>query len=166
MTWNDLALKYHQRLKDRRGGIFSKSSRERLLGLTKSYSGRYAGNTLLNFWNRIIEYVSTTFIDLELFIETTGRDNRSKVINIETIEPLFNTYFQIGKGKFTEKDSTKADVARLLIAYSFKYLSWLNKEPKQMSDSEKKIVDDALALSNNLTIRMKNSINEVSEKSS
>jgi hypothetical protein len=163
MAWNELAIKYRRKFNNRRGGIFRSSSRDRLLGITKSYGGRYANNILINFTNRITEYVKTALLDLELFVETMEKSKVSKAINAETVSPFLNTYFQIGKRDLTEKDYVKAEVARLMIQSAFEYLSWPNIELKPIPDYEKKIVDNALDLSNNLAIRMKHSIAKLSK---
>ena len=103
-------------------------------------------------------------IDLEMFIETVDKKNINNSLNTKTIGPIFDTYFQIGSGEFTKKDPVRADLAKLLIAYSFEYLSWPYNEPRSIPDYEQGIIDNALLLSTDLASRMKYYITQSSTK--
>ena len=142
------------------GGIFTSAKRKRLLKYSpgrKGYSEEPA-----QFRYDVRRFVQQAFVDLELFIEAVDKKDVNRTINLITIEPVLETYFQVGKGEFAEKDSVKADLAWLLINIGFRYLRWPSIAP--IPDYEKVIMDQALTLSQNLANRMKQNIKIESTK--
>jgi hypothetical protein len=161
---NEILVEKYRPFLKRRGGIFRSKKRKRLLNISPGRPGWDENE--YDFRYRVRTDVKQALIDFELFIETAEKKDLNNTINTETIGPIFDTYFQIGRGELTEKDTTRADLARLLISYAFEYLSWPYLEYKSIPDYEKKIIDKATRLATDLTIRMKHSVNELAKEDS
>jgi len=110
-----LVDKYREHLERAQGGIFTKVTRERLLGLARPYGG---GATLSNFWNRTTTYVENALVDLDLFIQTADNSRVNKVITARSL-----TYFiqdLLWAGAYNNKN--RAEIAQLFVQEGFRYL--------------------------------------------
>jgi hypothetical protein len=146
----DLVIKYQTHLREAPGGIFSKKARDRLLGIARPYGGEH-GKTLANFWNRIRTYVSNALVDLEFFIETADYKQVKQVINLEALEPLIKTYFQLEFGETADTTIEKVAIADYMVYAGFEYL---RHRKIQILDYEKKKIEEAVILSNFLAQRI------------
>ena len=139
-----------RRLITRRGGIFTSKARKRLLGLSPGRPGWSESSA--DFRHDMREYVKQALIDLELFIETADEKDINRVINVETIEPVINSYFTLDFGPHAERSIFKAELARKMVYDGFYYLRVT--QYGNVPDYESKIIDEALDVSKNLAERM------------
>jgi hypothetical protein len=124
------------------GGIFTKKTRERLLGLRVA-SGR--DRTRNQFWYDVRNNVKNALVDLELFIETTDKDQLDQVLTRKSLEPVIAVLFQGFKAySETEADLNRADIADMLILLAFRYLK--EKARKGISLSHSRTIDEAVDL--------------------
>ena len=110
-----LLNKYREHLERAQGGIFTKATRERLLGLARPYGG---GATLSNFWSRTTTYVENALVDLDLFIQSAEKERVDKVISADSLRPIVQDLFWAGK----YNDKNRAEIAQLFIQMGFQYL--------------------------------------------
>lgn len=146
-------IKYQDHLRTASGGLFDPRARRRLMGLAKPYGGRYAQNSLINFWNRIKEDVANALVDLALFVEAAPIEKIDDVITLDTIKPLLNAYFQLEYFSYAERSIVKAEIAQEVVEAGFKYL--LVNQFSNVQDYHSRIIKDALGVSQDLANRMK-----------
>lgn len=129
------------------GGIFTKSTMRKLLGIQKIAE---KGKTKDNFWYDQRNKIKRTLIDLELFISVAGEKNVDQVINEETMTPLVNTILAFRFPNSNEgyervkPDPKMAKVAKLFIETGFSYLAYANGI--EMTRSHNRTVEDAMDL--------------------
>lgn len=122
------------------------------MGEARPYGGRYAQNTLANFWNRIKEDVTNALVDLALFIEAAPSERVNGVITTDSIRPLIDAYFQLEYGPHAERSIVKAEIAREMVYAGFNYLRVT--QYGNVPEYENNIIDDALDVSQSLAERM------------
>jgi len=138
-----LLHKYQEHLERAPGGIFTKQTRERLLGLARPYGG---GTTLSNFWNRTTTYVENALVDLALFIETAEMEKVDEAITTESLRPIFNALLWAG----VFKNRNRAEIAQLFIQEGFQFLQ--GSLLKELSEIHKRSILEAIDLSRILSM--------------
>jgi hypothetical protein len=134
-----------------RGGIFTRKTRERLLG-TRVASGR--DRTKNQFWYDVRNNVKNALKDLELFVETADKGQRDQVLMKDSLEPVVRTMLQTGlTWSENEPNPTKAEIADMLIRWGFNYLEAMTKE--KLTLSHERTMNEALDLSNYLLSQIK-----------
>lgn len=133
------------------GGIFTKKTRERLLG-TRGLAGR--DRTKSDFWFDVRNRVKNALVDLALFIETSDKDQINQVLTKESLEPVVYAllqYYSIWFGK--EPDPNRAEIADMLILLSFRFLKESAKG--NITLSHERTMTEAVDLSDFLVSRIK-----------
>ncbi|MHA2112324.1 MAG: hypothetical protein ACW98W_12650 [Candidatus Hodarchaeales archaeon] len=102
------------------GGIFTKKTRERILGI-RGLSGRY--RTKKRFWVEQGENIQSALRDLALFIETTETPIVDDVINIGSLTPVVEALLGKPLADNAEPDLIRAEIAQLFIQTGFSYLA-------------------------------------------
>lgn len=135
-----LLNKYQDHLAQAQGGIFTKSGRERLLGIARKYGGDES-RTLANFWNRTTTYVENALVDLDLFIQSSEKERVDKVISADSLRPIVQDLLWAG----AYNDRHRAEIAQLFIQEGFRYLesSLLNS----LSQVHQRSISEAFDLS-------------------
>jgi hypothetical protein len=153
--WLDeqIKIKYRDHFMTAKGGIFKTPARQRLMGLAKPYTGDFAQNSQINFWNRIKKSVSNSLVDLALFIEAAPKDKVNDVITFDSIKPVINAYFQLEYGSHVEPSIIKADIAREMIITGFSYLQV--HQYGKVPEYERPIINNALEVATSLAKRLK-----------
>lgn len=128
-----------------RGGIFTKKTRGRLLGILRQ-TGR--GRTEHDFWYDVRNYVKTGLIDLELFIEMADKKHVNQVVTKETLTPVVRALLFHQILDEAEPDVRRAEIAQLLIHEGFRYL-----RGGAVTLSHKRAIEEALDLTNYLVER-------------
>jgi len=100
------------------GGIFTRKTRERLVGI-KGLSGR--DRTKNDFWYDVRNRVKTALKDLELFVEAASRDHVNQAINKESLEPVVSTLLWGPDLHDPSPDPIRAEIADILILWGFRY---------------------------------------------
>jgi hypothetical protein len=127
------------------GGVFTRKTRERLLGVRVT-SGR--DRTKNDFWYDVRNKVRNALVDLNLFIQTADKEQVSQVITKETLEPvvlavLYNFYCTD-----PDPDPNKAEIANMIIQRGFDYFK--EKANKSITLSHERSINEAVDLSNYL----------------
>jgi hypothetical protein len=128
-----------------RGGIFTKKTRKRLLGI-EGQTGR--GRTKYDFWYDVRKYVKTALIDLQLFIELAGKSNIDQVITAESLKPVLYSLVWHPVIHKEEKDMEKAKIAKLLIDVGFGYLS--SNMHKHLTEPHRRSIGEAIEVADYL----------------
>jgi hypothetical protein len=151
----DKLRKFNPHVESKMPGIFKTTKRQQLIGRKRIYERkegedeRYIKNT---FWYRTRNQVRTSLIDLELFIETAGKDNVNQVVTAENLEPIVNALLLHPILDEEKPDRRRAEIARLFISKGFKYLR--SKGGTHLGFYER-IVDDALEATDYLVANFK-----------
>ena len=138
-----LLRRYQGHMERAEGGIFTKKGRKRLLGEARPYGG---GKTESNFWNRIKNYVRNALVDLELFIETAGKERVDEVLTVESLSPIIQAL--LWAGVFNDKN--RAEIAQLFIQEGFLYLE--SSLFVNLSEIHKRSISEAIDLSRILSM--------------
>lgn len=128
-------------------GIFTRSTREKLLGTKRKWGGRgeKAGKKTINtFWYRTRNQVRTALTDLQFFIESADKSNVNQVVTAETLKPIVNALLWHPILDEELPDQKRAEIAELFIKAGFEYLS--AKSGNYVS-LHKRIIKEALELS-------------------
>lgn len=133
------------------GGFLRKQKRKQLLGLTDKEQCSRVQTT--DFRYRLRKKVKTALIDLQLFIQTANYKDVDKVINLDTLTPLFRAMlFQDSKTNKTKMGTAQAKIAQLMIETGYEYLK--TRTSNVITSNQKQMIQDAVALSKQLTILM------------
>jgi hypothetical protein len=130
---------YRKLYEHTQGGIFRKTTREKLL-TKQGISGR--GQPVNTFWYRQRENVKTALLDLELFIESADKDQVNQVLTRQTLRPILSRLFS--RPSVAEPDTIRSDIADLFIQESFDYLKG---QIERMTLSHDRTVNEATDLS-------------------
>jgi len=133
------------------GGIFTRKTRERLLG-TRHLSGR--DRTKNDFWYDVRNRVKSALVDLELFVQTADKQQKEQVLTKDSLEPaisaLLTPHFSWSE---QQPNPVKAEIADMLIKHGFSYLGEMAK--KDITLSHDRTMKEALDLSNYLLQKIK-----------
>lgn len=124
------------------GGIFTRITRERLLGI-RVESGR--DRTKNDFWYDVRNKVKNALVDLELFIQTASKSQVVRVITKETFEPVVEALLRDTFYQNPKPDANKAEIACMLIQQSFDYLK--ANAGKSITLSHERSINEAIDLS-------------------
>ena len=134
-----------------RGGIFTRKTRERLLG-TRVASGR--NRTKNQFWYDVRNEAKIALKDLELFVETADREQKDQVLTRGSLEPIIRTMLQTNLvWSENEPNPTKAEIADMLIRWGFDYLKAMTNQ--SLTLSHERTMNEALDLSSYLLSQIK-----------
>lgn len=126
------------------GGIFTKKTMQKLLGIKKL---AVKGKTKVNFWYDRRENIKAALSDLELFIHVAGKDNINQTLNEETLRPIVTALLSDRMGEtFLERvgpDLKMAEIAQLFIQDGFSYL----QSVMQIPPHDQELISNAIALS-------------------
>ncbi len=125
------------------GGIFTKITRERLLGI-RAKAGR--DRTENDFWYDVRNGVRNALVDLELFTQTADRSQVNQVLTQKTLEPVVTALLRgFAVSPQTEPDPNLAEIADMLIHWGFDY--WQTKAGKNITLSHSRTIEEAVDLS-------------------
>jgi len=127
-----------------RGGIFTTTTRKRLLGLSPGRPGWSEDSADFRYNAR--NMVEQALIDLALFIEVADKKDVSRIINQESLEPISQALLWNVRSKPNEN---LAKIAHMLIWYGFHYLKTQN--PIRLPNVLDSQIDTAIDISNYLT---------------
>ena len=127
------------------GGIFTRKTRERLVGI-KTLSGR--DRTKNDFWYDVRNRVRNALKDLELFIETADRDQVNQAITKESLEPVVTTLLWGIALHDPQPNETMAEIADMLIQWGFRHFE--QKAGRSITLSHERTMKEAKDLSNYL----------------
>ena len=139
------------------GGIFSKPTMKKLLGIQK-LSGFPKGKTKNNFWYDRRESVKAALSDLELFIHVAGKDNVNQTVTEETLAPVVSALLSSRLPVSSEMledvgpDLEMAKIAQLFVERGLSYLSMKNNH---VTLSHRRTIDEAIDLSRYLMESLK-----------
>lgn len=136
--------KFSGSYKGTQGGIFGKTTRNRIL-TNKGISGK--GRPKNQFWYRQRENVRKSLIDLQLFIEAAGNSNVSQVVTKEALGPLVRALLSNSLSWGPLPDLNRAEVADLFVREGFGYLRSVSKD---VTLSHRNTMDEAIDLSSYL----------------
>jgi hypothetical protein len=142
--------RFRRLYRGKQGGIFTNSTRQKLF-TKKGISGR--GRTKNTFWYRQRENVRTALVDLQLFIELSGKSDIDQVITKDSLKPIIGSLL-LGVAVFNESpDKNKAEVAEMLIRLGFDYFE--QKAGENITLSHQRTVNEATDLSYYLLQKIK-----------
>ena len=127
------------------GGIFTRKTRERLLGI-RVPTGR--DRTKNDFWYDVRNRVKNSLVDLQIFVETAGNDQINQVITRESLEPLFLMLLREVVFSGSQPDPVRAEIADLLILQSFRHLK--DSAKGNITLSHERTISEAVDLSDYL----------------
>ena len=113
--------KYKQFIDSAKGGIFSRSGRERLAGVKRPFG---PGQSKNSFWFKRRNDIKSAFMDLAAFFSVANPENIQQVATLENIKPFIDALFWTDLDDPETKilDSQKAKLAVLLISVSIAFL--------------------------------------------
>lgn len=126
------------------GGIFTKKKRGQLLGLD-DLPGR--PNTKIDFWYDVRTRVKNSFIDLELFIETSETETVNQVITKENLEGFVYSLLHNPLVKEEANDITRAEIAQLFVEVGLRYLLSVQNEQSLAPKIVERNFEDTIGLS-------------------
>lgn len=130
----------------RNAGIFTRKTRQKLLGLM-SMSGK--GLAKNEFWYNVRNSVKGSLTDLELFVETAEKSQLDQVLTRKSLEPVIAALFQgFTAYSETQPDPNRADIADMLILWGFRY--WKDKTGSGLTLSHERTLEEAVDLSDYL----------------
>jgi hypothetical protein len=140
----------------RTGGLWSRSTREKMVGLIRDYGGRDGSHTTADFWQDKRDSVRTTLFDLELFINAASTKDVDLVMIEESLQPviysLLNKPVESGK----KHDLERAMIAEMIVYEGFHYLSHIDPGLIRPDSPDLELIKKAEELSHWLTERFKN----------
>lgn len=125
----------------RSGGFFRTKRRKQLLDISGK-SGRDRSKS--DFWYDVRETVKTALIDLELFIDTARDKDLNAVLTKDSLNGIVSALLFPG-----EQNSTKSRIAYLFVRFGLQYL---RDSTKYLTKKQKKEINDAIELSQQLTM--------------
>jgi len=143
-------------------GIFTRSTREKLLGTKRMWGGRgqeggrdekVMKRTVNTFWYRTRNQVRTALTDLQFFIESADKSNVNQVVTAETLSPIVYGLLDLPIKQKKIPDRVRSEIARLFIEAGFRYLSGTNVD--YMTLSHKRTLGEALDLATLLAVHPK-----------
>lgn len=128
----------------KRGGIFTPSTRNRLLRYSPGRHGYSQADA--DFRYNVRRFVKQALVDLEMFLEVADKKDVNRIINQESLEPIARALLWKMRDK---PDASLAMIAHMLIWYGFHYLKVQN--PISLPDILDGQIDSAIDISNKLT---------------
>jgi len=122
--------------------IFSRVTREKLLGSKRIWGGKGDEATRNTFWYRTRNQVRAGLKDLHLFLESADRKNINKVVTVEALRPIVHDLLYRPLVYEEEPDRERAQLARWFIEMGFEYLKQNSIRLPQIERG----IDDALKL--------------------
>jgi hypothetical protein len=138
--WKVTIAKFKPFIAKAGGGIFTRKTRERLLGI-QPVSGR--NRTKNDFWYDVRNRVENGLVDLELFIRVADRGQVNQVMTKKTLEPVITSLLRVSSE--AEPDPNLAEIAEMLIHWAFEYLQ--DKTPESMTLAHRRTIEEAEDLS-------------------
>ena len=146
-----LIAKFRKKIKTRKGtpfldvagGIFTPTTRKKVLGIVKQPEPRVSRN---QFWYKMRNQVERALLDLQLFIEVAGKNNVNQVITQETLKPIVEALlFPYSMDGDLKPDLNRAEIAQLFIETGFSYLK--SMKPENITLTHKDTIERAIDLS-------------------
>jgi hypothetical protein len=132
-------------------GIFVKKKRKQLLGLKRKSGGKSVvkedRTTLANFWYDVRQSVKQAQIDLMLFAEFADKKDIDSAITRASIKQFLGMLLGLPQ----KTSGEKAKIAELLVELG---LGYLQQYSRQVTNSQKRIFEDAIEASQQLTSLM------------
>ena len=143
-----LQEKYAYWLNEAKGGIFRKSARKKMLGLSRLPA---KGQPRNSWWYKKRLYVDSALVDLAIFLQAAGPSNVDHVVSLESLKPIIDAIFwsDITEPNADIVDSEKAIIAQYMIDVGFSYLERIN--PHYIGKLAYRVIDDAKEVSRYLT---------------
>ena len=104
-------------------GLFTRSTRMKLLGKKRIWDGKGDEATRNTFWYRTRNQVRTALTDLQFFIESADKGNVNQVVTAETLKPIVDALLRHPILDEEVPDRKRAEIAELFIKAGFEYLS-------------------------------------------
>lgn len=129
-------------------GLFTRSTRMKLLGKKRIWDGKGDEATRNTFWYRTRNQVKTALKDLQLFIESADKSNVNQVVTAEALKPIVDAllYHPILDEEVPIRK--RAEIAELFIKAGFEYLRV--KSGNHLTLSHDRTIKEALDLSSYL----------------
>lgn len=132
------------------GGIFTRKTRKRLVGI-KGLAGR--DRTKNDFWYDIRKRVKNALKDLELFIEVADREQVNQAISREALEPIITALLWGTAIHDPQLSTNRAEIADMLILWGFRYFQ--QKTSQNITLSHERTMKEAVDLSDYLLKTLK-----------
>ncbi|MCW3976823.1 MAG: hypothetical protein NWE77_02700 [Candidatus Bathyarchaeota archaeon] len=131
-------------------GLFTRSTREKLLGKKRIWDGKGDEATRNTFWYRTNKRVKTALKDLQLFIELADKNYVNQVVTVETLKPVVKALLYQPIHDQEVPNRKRAEIAKLFIEEGFGYLGAKSENFVTTLPTTKRTVEDALSLSSYL----------------
>jgi hypothetical protein len=130
----------------RKGGIFTKSKRKKIMGI-KGVAGRDVRKA--DFWQDVRDHVRAALLDLQLFLTFASDNDISLVITLENLYPIIHGLIPTRGVARVQRELRKAEIAHAFIDLGFHYL-YQASTPASITLSHKRTINEALDLANYL----------------
>jgi len=140
---DEMIDKYGEFLDQARGGIFTRKSREKLIGKVRIYGKEASRN---NFWYDRRNDIKSAFKDMTIFFQVAGKNNVDQVLEDVDFDEFLHALLE-GDKKHLLDDSNpkKSFIAQKLVAHGLLFLS--NNLPHKITKSHQRTIEEALDLS-------------------